>query len=125
MGRAEIEASAVASGRAQPRPPDLHEVWRRLPAVITDSGGFLEEDRREPMVFVRVVVDKELLKRVDRAANRHKVNRSALIRQALPEHLKRLHKLEIEECDQRGYRTQPQRVDEYNSCEEAAAWPED
>ena len=25
--------------------PDLSEMWRRFPSVITDSGRFLEEDR--------------------------------------------------------------------------------
>jgi metal-responsive CopG/Arc/MetJ family transcriptional regulator len=76
------------------------------------------------MVFVRVVLDKELLKRVDRAAKRHKVNRSALIRQVLQEYMKRLHTLDLEERDRRRYGAQPQRVEEYGVWEEAAAWPE-
>jgi tagatose 1,6-diphosphate aldolase len=49
----------------------------------------------------------------------------ALIRQALEEHLSRLHLLENEECDRRGYQAQPQRLEEYLPWEETAVWPED
>ena len=44
------------------------------------------------------------------------MNRSALIRQALQEHLKRLRDLELEERDRRGYLAQPQREDEFRLC---------
>jgi metal-responsive CopG/Arc/MetJ family transcriptional regulator len=40
------------------------------------------------------VLDTKLLKATDLAARRQKVNRSALIRHALQQHLKRLHDLE-------------------------------
>ena len=33
------------SHKSAKRMPDLTDVWRRLPAVNTDSGRFLEEDR--------------------------------------------------------------------------------
>jgi len=74
---------------------------------------------------IQIVIGTKLLKATDGAAKRHRVNRSALIRQALQEHLRRLHTLELEERDRRGYQAQPQRVDEYSSWEEVAAWPED
>jgi metal-responsive CopG/Arc/MetJ family transcriptional regulator len=77
------------------------------------------------MVLVRVVLDEESLKRVDRAAKRDKVNRSTFIRDALQEHLKRIHTREREDRDRNGYRAQPQCVDEYNWWQEVAAWPED
>lgn len=77
------------------------------------------------METIQVVLDKPLLKAADSAAKRQKVNRSALIRQALQEHLKRLHGMELEERDRRGYRARPQRIEEYRPWEEAAAWPED
>jgi len=74
---------------------------------------------------IQVVLDAKLLKAADTAAKRQKVNRSALIRQALEAHLKRLHVLDLEERDRRGYQTRPQRVEEYRPWEEIAAWPED
>jgi len=48
------------------------------------------------METIQVVLDKPLLKAADTAAKRRKKNRSALIRQALQEHLKRLHVLDLE-----------------------------
>lgn len=77
------------------------------------------------METIQVVLDAKLLKATDVAAKRHKVNRSALIRRALQEHLSRLRILELEERDRRGYKAQPQRADECRPWEEIAAWPED
>jgi hypothetical protein len=45
--------------------------------------------------------------------------------QALHEHLGRLRLMDLEESDRRGYQAQPQRLEEYLSWEETAAWPED
>jgi metal-responsive CopG/Arc/MetJ family transcriptional regulator len=75
------------------------------------------------MVTIQVVLDAKLLKAADLAAKRHKVNRSALIRHALREHLQRLRERELEERDRRGYLAQPQREDEYRVWEDVAAWP--
>jgi metal-responsive CopG/Arc/MetJ family transcriptional regulator len=77
------------------------------------------------METIQVVLDTKLLKATDNAARRQKVNRSALIRDALQQHLKRLHVLDQEERDRRGYQTQPQRIEEFSPWEDAAAWPED
>jgi metal-responsive CopG/Arc/MetJ family transcriptional regulator len=77
------------------------------------------------METIQVVLDLKLLKAADAAAKRQKVNRSALIRQALQEHLKYLRVRDLEERDRRGYQAQPQRLEEYRPWEEAAAWPED
>jgi metal-responsive CopG/Arc/MetJ family transcriptional regulator len=74
---------------------------------------------------IQVVLDTKLLKAADTAAKRQKVNRSALVRQALREHLMRLGVLELEERDRRGYQARPQRIEEYLPWEEAASWPED
>jgi metal-responsive CopG/Arc/MetJ family transcriptional regulator len=76
------------------------------------------------METIQVVLDAKLLKAADVAAKRQKVNRSALIREALHEHLKRLRAMELEERDRRGYQAQPQRMEEHRPWEEAAAWPE-
>jgi metal-responsive CopG/Arc/MetJ family transcriptional regulator len=77
------------------------------------------------METIQVVLDKKLLQATDRAARRTKRNRSALVREALREHLRRLEIRAREERDRRGYQAQPQRVEEYGPWEEAAAWPED
>jgi metal-responsive CopG/Arc/MetJ family transcriptional regulator len=52
---------------------------------------------------IQVVLDAKLLKAADAAAKRERVNRSALIREALQEHLKRLRIRDLEERDRRGY----------------------
>ena len=77
------------------------------------------------METIQVVLDAKLLKAADTAAKRQNVNRSALIRQALQEHLKRLRILDLEERDRRGYQARPQRVEEYRPWEETAAWPDE
>ena len=77
------------------------------------------------METIQVVLDAKLLRAADLAARRQKVNRSALIRQALQEHLRRLRTVDLEERDRRGYQAQPQRLEEYLPWEETAAWPED
>ena len=69
--------------------------------------------------------DAKLLKAADIAARRQEVSRSALIRQALQEHLKRLHVAELDARDRRGYQARPQRLEEYRPWEETAAWPEE
>jgi len=77
------------------------------------------------METIQVVLDTKLLRAADVAAKRQKVNRSALIRQALQEHLKRLRVLDLEARDRRGYQAKPHRIEEYLPWEEAAAWPSD
>jgi metal-responsive CopG/Arc/MetJ family transcriptional regulator len=75
------------------------------------------------MAIIQVVMDRKLLKAADLAAKRHKVNRSALIRDALERHLKHLHEIQLEDQDRRGYLAQSQREEEYRVWEEAASWP--
>ena len=77
------------------------------------------------MHTIQIVLDSKLLKAADTAAKRRKVNRSALIRQAMQEHLNRARMMDLEERDRRGYQAQPQSIEEYLPWEEAAAWPED
>jgi metal-responsive CopG/Arc/MetJ family transcriptional regulator len=77
------------------------------------------------METIQVVLDSKLLKATDSAAKRQKINRSALIRRALQEHLRRQHESDLEEQDRRGYEAVPQRAQEYHPWEEAAAWPVD
>jgi metal-responsive CopG/Arc/MetJ family transcriptional regulator len=76
------------------------------------------------METIQIVLDEKLLKATDVASKRQKVNRSALIREAIQQHLKRLHDLELEDRDRRGYLAKPQREEEFRVWEDAAAWPE-
>lgn len=77
------------------------------------------------METIQVVLDAKLLKATDFAAKRRKVNRSALIREAIHEHLRRLRIAELEDRDRRGYLAQPQSPDEISGFEAVAAWPEE
>jgi metal-responsive CopG/Arc/MetJ family transcriptional regulator len=55
------------------------------------------------MKAIKVVMDAGLLKAADRAVRRLKVNRSALIRDAVREHLDRLHSRELERKESEAY----------------------
>jgi metal-responsive CopG/Arc/MetJ family transcriptional regulator len=76
------------------------------------------------METIQVVLDAKLLKQADITAKRHKMNRSALIRRALQEHLARLRQMDLEEQDRRGYLAHPQREEEFRIWENITAWPE-
>ena len=75
------------------------------------------------METVQIVLDKTLLRAADRAARLKKKNRSALVRDALREHLRRLEVAAEEERDRQGYARQPQTRDEALNWEREAAWP--
>jgi len=75
------------------------------------------------METVQIVLDKSLLEAADRAARDMKQNRSALIRHALREHLRRLEALTKEERDRAGYSRRPQVLEETSPWEGEAAWP--
>ncbi|MGH9816657.1 MAG: ribbon-helix-helix protein, CopG family [Candidatus Acidiferrales bacterium] len=76
------------------------------------------------METIQVVLESALLRAADHAARRARVNRSALIRKALREHLERLQVKELEARDREGYRKQPDRHKEGAAWERVAAWPE-
>jgi metal-responsive CopG/Arc/MetJ family transcriptional regulator len=75
------------------------------------------------METIQVVLDSRLLQAADRAARRMKQNRSALIRDALREHLRRLEVRALEERDRRGYGAAPVPDREFSGWEAEAAWP--
>jgi metal-responsive CopG/Arc/MetJ family transcriptional regulator len=77
------------------------------------------------METIQVVLDKKLLQATDRAARQTKRNRSALVRDALREHLRRLGIEALEERDREGYRRMPQASDGPPGWEAEAAWPEE
>lgn len=60
------------------------------------------------METMQIVIDKKLLGATDRAARRAKRNRSALVPEALRQHLRRLHTQEMEERDLQGYAAHPE-----------------
>ena len=77
------------------------------------------------MATIQVVLEPELLKEADRFAKSAKVNRSALIRDALKSHLKQLKIRAMEERERKGYEAIPDDREEALFWEKHAAWPED
>jgi metal-responsive CopG/Arc/MetJ family transcriptional regulator len=75
------------------------------------------------METIQIVLDKRLLQATDQAARRTKRNRSALVRDALREHLNRLEICAREERDRLGYSRQPPSTPESLAWESEAAWP--
>ena len=75
------------------------------------------------METVQIVLDKKLLQATDRAARRTKRNRSALVRDALREHLRKLESAALEERDRHGYSAQAETTAESGLWEAEAAWP--
>ena len=97
-----------------------------------DSPAFIVEETVEytvepvmTMETVQIVLDKKLLQATDRAARRTKRNRSALVRDALREHLRRLEARALEERDREGYSRQAPVRTESNLWEAEAAWPQE
>ena len=75
------------------------------------------------MQIVQIVLDKKLLHAADEAAKRTGRNRSALVREALREHLRRLEVRAGEERDRQGYSRHPAADDEARGWESEASWP--
>ncbi len=75
------------------------------------------------MATVQIVLDKSLLRATDQAAKRTKRNRSALVRDALREHLRKLELRELEDRDRAGYARQPQSAVEWDAWDAEAVWP--
>ena len=82
-------------------------------------------EQSQHMETVQIVLDKKLLQATDQAARRTKRNRSALVRDALREHLRRLEVRAKEERDRQGYARQPQAHDQSLAWEAEAVWPEE
>ncbi len=76
------------------------------------------------MRTIQVVLDEDLLKAADHFAQRVKLNRSALMRNALREHLKKLHYQELERLERKGYERVPASEDEdLKGWGGEASWP--
>jgi len=77
------------------------------------------------MEVVQIVLDKRLLQAADQAAKLTRRNRSALMRDALREHLQRLEVRAQEERDRQGYSRKPHAREETLAWEAEAAWPQE
>jgi len=74
------------------------------------------------METIQVVIDEDLLRATDRVAKQTKMKRSALVRKALREYLKRAHYQELERRDREGYEKHPE-SGELVVWEGVATWP--
>ena len=77
------------------------------------------------METIQVVLDSKLLRATEVAARRGKLNRSALIREALRAHLKNLAIRERELRDRSGYETGTRNSGDLTGWEAEAIWPEE
>jgi metal-responsive CopG/Arc/MetJ family transcriptional regulator len=77
------------------------------------------------METIQVVLDSRLLRAADVAARRTKLNRSALIREALRAHLKNLEIRERERRDRKGYEAGSRGAEGLSGWEAEAIWPEE
>jgi metal-responsive CopG/Arc/MetJ family transcriptional regulator len=75
------------------------------------------------METIQVVLEKELLLATDRAARRRRLNRSALVREALRAHLQRLATVERERRDRVGYAKTADT--EFEAWDQVEAWPDE
>ena len=76
------------------------------------------------MKTIQVVLEEDLLREADREARRRKVNRSALLRIALREHLRRESMRQMEEAERLAYQRHPQESGEVEAWAKIAVWPE-
>lgn len=74
---------------------------------------------------IRVVMEAELLRRIDRVARGLQLSRSALIREALRQHLGQLQLRGHDEVDRRGYQHNPEDADALKAWDGVASWPND
>lgn len=77
------------------------------------------------MQTIQVVLEEDLVRSADRAAKRLRTNRSALIRDALREHLERLQVRELERRERAGYERIPETPSEFAVWDKVAAWPDE
>lgn len=77
------------------------------------------------MRTVQVVLEPELLREAELAAKKHHINRSALIRDALRNHLKRIRILDLEERAIRALLRHKETKEESDWIEAASLWQND
>jgi metal-responsive CopG/Arc/MetJ family transcriptional regulator len=74
---------------------------------------------------IQVVLERDLLRKADRAVKKLKTNRSALFREALRVYLKRLELRDKEARDREGYVRYPDSLDEPGVWDKVADWPDE
>ena len=72
---------------------------------------------------IQVVLEEELLRAADREVKRAGTSRSALLRDALREHLRRRRVAELEQRERRGYEQRP--ATEFSPWDRVATWPDE
>ena len=77
------------------------------------------------METIQVVLEADLLKAADKAVRKLKTNRSALFREALREHLKRIDSAEREKRDREGYERYPDLLDQPAVWDQVPDWPDE
>jgi metal-responsive CopG/Arc/MetJ family transcriptional regulator len=77
------------------------------------------------METIQIVLEADLLKAADRAVRRLKTNRSALFRDALRAHLRRIDALERVKRDREGYARYPDLLDAPAVWDRVADWPDE
>lgn len=75
------------------------------------------------METIQIVIEKELLQATDRAARQRRLNRSALVREALRAHLQRLATHKRERRDRAGYVKTADT--EFAAWDRVTAWPDE
>lgn len=101
---------------------------KAVAALAVGGGGRLWTPLRSiihSMQTVQIVLDEALLAAADEAARREKLNRSALVREALRHYLKRRRIEELEQRDRQGFERLPDESGDAGFWEQAAAWPDD
>jgi metal-responsive CopG/Arc/MetJ family transcriptional regulator len=76
------------------------------------------------MRTIQMTLDAALVARVDEAARRLGLTRSAFTRQALADTLERLRRRELEERHRAGYRRKPLRRGEFDRWQREQLWPD-
>lgn len=77
------------------------------------------------MQTVQIVLNEDLLHSADRAAKRFGMNRSALVREALTAHLKKLDMQEKIRQEREAYEKYPDTEPELMGWEKVASWPDE
>jgi metal-responsive CopG/Arc/MetJ family transcriptional regulator len=77
------------------------------------------------MKAIQFTIDEALLRRVDADRETKTVGRSAFLRRAIAEYLRRKRAGEIRDAYRRGYAEHPPGGGEFAAAPEALAWPEE
>lgn len=77
------------------------------------------------MKAIQFTLDETLLKRVDADPEVRASGRSAFLRNAIEEYLKRRRERSIRDAYPRGYRAKPVRPGEFETTTEALVWPDE